>query len=167
MRMVERREMETGRLNIKETLPDWKLIQLCYYRYVIPSKDLKTGSHVRCKCKRKRKWQCERVHTSNANPGKDRYASAVEVFFQDDRQWLSFCRFTRVGSEHKCKFKKIKMFLSLALTVAFAFGFAFALGCFTRVIPCICICVYVCWGSPCVIDWPREVCTNPITLLGN
>ena len=46
MRMVERREMETGRLNIKETLPDWKLIQLCYYRYVIPSKDLKTGSHV-------------------------------------------------------------------------------------------------------------------------
>ena len=142
MRMVERREMKTERLNIKETLPDWKLIQLCYDRHVIPSKDLKTGSHVRCKCKRKLKWQCERVHTSNANAGKDRYASAVEVFFQDDRQWLSFCRFTRVGSEQKFKFKKLKCFCHLrwrlrlhlhlrwgfldVQSLVFAFAFSFA-----------------------------------------
>ena len=91
MEKVERREMKTERLNIKETLPIVRLKthSACNYKYVILSKDLKTGSHVRCKCKRKRKWKCKRVHTFNENARKERYASAVEVFFQDGRQWLS------------------------------------------------------------------------------
>ena len=80
---------------------------------------------MRSKCKRKRKWKCKRVHTSNANARRERYASAVEVFFQDGRQWLSFCRYTRAGSERRCKLKKVKSFLLLALTLAFALAFAF------------------------------------------
>ena len=40
-----------------------------------------------------------------------RDTQAQEVFFQDGRQWLSFCRFTRVGSERKYKLQKMKMFL--------------------------------------------------------
>ena len=39
-----------------------------------------------------------------------RDTQAQEVFFQDGRQWLSFCRFTRVGSERKYKLQKMKMF---------------------------------------------------------
>ena len=113
------------------------------------------GSYIQCKCKRKRKWKCKRVHTSNANAKKERYGSAVEVFFQDSRQRLSFCRFTRVGSKRKCKLKKMKSCSLPAFKLAFAF--ALALGWFTRAILCICICVCVCWGCPCVIDWPKEV----------
>ena len=118
--------MKTKRLIILKTLPifSWKRSQLCNYKYVIPRMVLKTGSHVRCKCKRKRKLKWERVHTSNVNARKERYASAVKVFFQDGRQWLRFCRFTRVGSERKYWLKKMKMFLLLGLTLAFAFAFA-------------------------------------------
>ena len=85
MEKVERREMKTERLNIKETLPIVRLkTHSAYnYKYVVLSKDLKTGSHVRCKCKRKRKWKCKRVDTSKANTRKERYASAVEAFLQD------------------------------------------------------------------------------------
>ena len=102
----------------------WKRIQPCNYKYVIPRKGLKTGSHVRHKWKRKRKWKWKRVHTSNVNARKERYASTVKVFFQDGRQWLRFLRFTRVRSEHKYWLKKMKMFLLLGLTLAFAFTFA-------------------------------------------
>ena len=82
MEKVERREMKTERLNIKETLPIVRLkTHSAYnYKYVVLSKDLKTGSHVRCKCKRKRKWKCKRVHTFNANARKERYASARSIF---------------------------------------------------------------------------------------
>ena len=88
MEKVERREMKTERLNIKETLPIVRLKthSACNYKYVILSKDLKTGFHVRCKCKRKRKWKCKRVDTSKANTRKERYASAVEAFLEDGRQ---------------------------------------------------------------------------------
>ena len=88
MEKVERREMKTERLNIKETLPIVRLKthSACNYKYVILSKDLKTGLYVRCKCKRKRKWKCKRVDTSKANTRKERYASAVEAFLQDGRQ---------------------------------------------------------------------------------
>ena len=39
-----------------------------------------------------------------------RDTQAQEVFFQDGRQWSSFCRFTPVGSERKYKLQKMKMF---------------------------------------------------------
>ena len=39
-----------------------------------------------------------------------RDTQAQEVFFQDGREWLGFCRFTRVGSKRKYKLKKMKMF---------------------------------------------------------
>ena len=141
-RRVERREMKTERLNIKETLPIVRLKthSACNYKYVILSKDLKTGLYVRCKCKRK--WKCKRVDTSKANTRKERYASAVEAFLEDGRQWLSFYRFTRVSRERKCELKKMKICLLLALTLAFAS--TFALGWFPRaIIPFICICVCV------------------------
>ena len=70
-------------------------------------------------------WKCKRVHTSHANARRERYASALEVFFLDGRQWLSFCRYTRAGSERRCKLKKVKSFLLLALTLTFALAFAF------------------------------------------
>ena len=141
MEKVERREMKTERLNIKETLPIVRLKthSACNYKYVILSKDLKTGLYVRCKCKRKRKrkWKCKRVDTSKANTRKERYASAVEAFLQDGRQWLSFYRFTLVSRERKCELKKMKICLLLALTLAFAS--TFALGWFPRaIIPFIC-----------------------------
>ena len=138
-RRVERREMKTERLNIKETLPIVRLKthSACNYKYVILLKDLKTGLHVRCKCKRKRKWKCKRVDTSKANTRKERYASAVEAFLQDGWQWLSFYRFTRVSRERKCELKKMEICLLLALTLAFAS--TFALGWFPRaIIPFIC-----------------------------
>ena len=139
MEKVERREMKTARLNIKETLPIVRLKthSACNYKYVILLKDLKTGLHVRCKCKRKRKWKCKRVNTSKANTRKERYASAVEAFLQDGWQWLSFYRFTRVSRERKCELKKMEICLLLALTLAFAS--TFALGWFPRaIIPFIC-----------------------------
>ena len=103
------------------------------------------GSYIQCKCKRKRKWKCKRVHTSNANAKKERYGSAVEVFFQDSRQRLSFCRFTRVGSKRKCKLKKMKSCSLPAFKLAFAFAFA----------------SYTCESAE------GGVGTNLITLLGN
>ena len=51
-------------------------IQLCIYKYVIPWKDLKTGSHVRykCKCKRKRKlkrkWNASELIRPKQTQGK-------------------------------------------------------------------------------------------------
>ena len=83
-RRVERREMKTERLNIKETLS-----------------------------------------RSKANTRKERYASAVEVSLQDGRQWLSFHRFTRVGSERKCTQENENLF-----------------------IPCVdaCVCIFTCVG---------------------
>ena len=130
-RMVECRKMKTERLNKEEILPTVRLKTYSAH-----------GSYMQCKCKRKRKWKCKRVHTSNANAKKERYGSAVEVFFQDGRQRLSFCRFTRVGSKRKCKLKKMKSCSLPAFKLAFAF--ALALGWFTRAILCICICVCVC-----------------------
>ena len=41
------------------------------------------------------------------NARKERYTSAVKVFFEDGRHGLSFCRFTRVGSERKYWLKKM------------------------------------------------------------
>ena len=148
--------MKTKRLIILKTLPifSWKRSQLCNYKYVIPRKVLKTGSHVRCKCKRKRKrkLKCERVHTSNVNARKERFASAVKVFFQDGRQWLRFCRFTRVGSERKYWLKKMKMFLLLGLTLAFAFAFALG-GSHDQFIA---FAIAFCWGLlVCLIDRGR------------
>ena len=123
------------------------------------------GSYMQCKCKRKRKWKCKRVYTSNANAKKERYGSAVEVFFQDGWQRFSFCRFTRVGSKRKCKLKKIELFI-------------------TSVQACVCICISVGVVHKCnsfhlhlrlrllrfsLCYWLSEggVGTNLITLLGN
>ena len=91
--------MKTERLNIKETLPIVRLKThlACNYKYVILSKDLKTGLHVRCKCKRKRKWKCKRVDTSKANTRKERYASAVEAFFT---RWLTMIELLPI---HTCE----------------------------------------------------------------
>ena len=99
MEKVERREMKTERLNIKETLPIVRLKthSACNYKYVILLKDLKTGLHVRCKCKRKRKWKCKRVDTSKANTRKERYASAVEAFFT---RWLTMIELLPI---HTCE----------------------------------------------------------------
>ena len=145
--------MKTKWLIILKTLPifSWKRSQLCNYKYVIPRKVLKTGSHVRCKCKRKRKWKWKRVHTSNVMQGK-RYTSALKLFFEDGRQGLSFCRFTRVGSERKYWLKKMKMFLLLGLTLAFAFAFALG-GSHDQFIA---FAIAFCWGLlVCLIDRGR------------
>ena len=147
-------EMKTKRLIILKTFPifSWKRSQLCNYKYVIPRMVLKTASHVRCKCKRKRKLKCERVYTSNVNARKERYGSAVKVFFQDGRQWLRFCRFTRVGSERKYWLKKMKMFLLLGLTLAFAFAFALG-GSHDQFLA---FAIAFCWGLlVCLIDRGR------------
>ena len=146
--------MKTKRLIILKTFPifSWKRSQLCNYKYVIPRMVLKTGSHVRCKCKRKRKLKCERVYTSNVNARKERYGSAVKVFFQDGRQWLRFCRFTRVGSERKYWLKKMKMFLLLGLTLVFAFAFALG-GSHDQFLA---FAIAFCWGLlVCLIDRGR------------
>ena len=78
---------------------------------------------------------------------------------REETERLSFCLFTRVGSERKCELKKMKIFYSLRWRLrlhlrwgrsqeqflAFAFAFTF-------------------WS-----DWLAEggVSTNPITLFGN
>ena len=134
----------------------------CNYKYVILSKDLKTGLYVRCKCKRKHKWKCKRVDTSKANTRKERYASVVEAFLEDGRQWLSFTdSHVWVGnanaSSRKWKFVyylrwRLRLHLHLRwvgsheqLFLSFAFAFAF------------------------LCDWltERGVGTNPTTLLGS
>ena len=96
MEKVERREMKTERLNIKETLPTVRLKTYSAH-----------GSYMQCKCKRK--WKCKRVHTFNANARKERYASARSIF----PRWptmIELLPIARVGSERKYKLQKMKMF---------------------------------------------------------
>ena len=45
-----------------------------------------------------------------------RDTQAQEVFFQDGRQWLSFCRFTRVRSERKYKLENVLSYKLLCYT---------------------------------------------------
>ena len=61
---------------------------------------------------------------SNANARKERYASAVEVFFQDGRQRLIFCRFTCVKQTQMQAHLRWGGLHEQFLAFAFAFVFA-------------------------------------------
>ena len=107
-RRVERREMKTERLNFAdcriENAFSTVIISTSFYRRI---------------------WRLAHMCDANANANANGNASefirstqtqgkrdtqAQEVFFQDGREWLGFCRFTRVGSKRKYKLKKMKMF---------------------------------------------------------
>ena len=124
------------------------------------------GSYMRCKCKRKRKWKCKRVHTSNPNAKKERYGSAVEIFFQD---WPTT---TELLPIHTCR-KQTQMQAQENEELFI-----------TSVQACVCICISVGVVHTCnslhlhlrlrllrfsLCYWLTEggVGTNLITLLGN
>ena len=109
----------------------------------------------------------KRVHTANANARKERYASVVEVLFQDGRQRLIFCRFT-CGKQTQMQARENENLF----------------------VPCVdaCVCMCICVGVVHISNslhlhlhlrlrslrfslcrWLTEggVGTNPFTLLGN
>ena len=142
--------MKTKRLIILKTLPifSWKRSQLCNYKYVIPRKVLKTGSHVRCKCKRKSKL----VSVQRKCKEREIRKRSKSIF----PRWPTMIALLPI---HTCG-KRTQILAQEDENVFITWVDAcvcvcICVGWFTRSIPCICNCVLL--RSPGVIDWPREV----------